>query len=291
VHVGLFVAVLSAANDQTFGNEIVDAWRYTVRKPADGWRQAEFDDSGWKEADGGFGTRDTPGARVGTTWATNNIWLRKTFTLQPVPTKPALLIHHDEDVEVYINGQQVAALKGFTVEYKVVSLNDQQAASLKAGQNVLAAHCRQTGGGQFIDVHLVDADRVPKLPPAKRQTKPFQSELITTWGSEVTAENAWTEYPRPQLQRKDWTNLNGHWDYAITPREQVHPPRDWAGRILVPYCLESKLGGVQRLLDATETLWYRRTFTAKKEDSKSLLLNFEAVDYRCEVFVNGRSVG
>ena len=69
-------------------------------------------------------------------------------------------------------------------------------------------------------------------------------------------------------------------------------PSEWAGKILVPYCLESKLGGVQRLLDATEALWYRRTFEAlKRPTANRTLLNFEAVDYRCEVLVNGTSVG
>ena len=67
--------------------------------------------------------------------------------------------------------------------------------------------------------------------------------------------------------------------------------QDWDGEILVPFCLESKLGGVQRLLSVTEALWYRRTFETPKSDNKRLALNFEAVDYHSEVFVNGTSVG
>ncbi len=132
-----------------------------------------------------------------------------------------------------------------------------------------------------------------KVTPGKleRSTRPFQSELITKWGEDVTAGNAWTEYPRPQMQRGHWQNLNGHWEYAITPAGQTDVPTGWDGRILVPYCLESKLSGVQRLLDASEALWYRRAFHASKSDAGKTLLNFEAVDYRCEVFVNGRSVG
>ncbi len=133
--------------------------------------------------------------------------------------------------------------------------------------------------------------KIPKLPPAKRNTKPFQSELITQWGESVTPQNAWTEYPRPQLQREAWQNLNGHWDYAITPAEQTDAPKKWAGKILVPYCLESRLGGVRRLLDPDEALWYRRSFEAAPSAQTRTLLNFEAVDYRCEVFVNGQSVG
>ncbi|MFK8113895.1 MAG: family 43 glycosylhydrolase [Rubripirellula sp.] len=273
------------------GQEVTDSWKYTVRKPADGWRATSFDTSGWKEANGGFGTRDTPGARVATVWATNAIWLRKSFDLPAVPKKPALLIHHDESAEISLNGKRILTLKGFTQEYKVVPIPSDKISALQAGKNLMAVRCNQTSGGQFIDVHLIDADHVPELPAAKRDTTPFQSELLTQWGSEVKPENAWTEYPRPQLRRERWTNLNGHWQYAITPAKQVAPPTDWSGNILVPYCLESKLGGVERLLDATEALWYRRSLDLSVEPGKQVLLNFEAVDYRCEVFVNGRSVG
>lgn len=273
-----------------FGQEIVDQWRYTFRKPADGWQQPEFDDGGWREGFGGFGTPDTPGARVGTDWQTNNIWLRKIVPLQSLPTKPALLLHHDEDARIFLNGQLVAELSGWTTDYKLVPLEDHKSA-LRPGENVLAVHCRQTGGGQFIDVHLVDATNVPQLPPAKRNTKPFESQLITEWGAEVTAENAWTEYPRPMLVRAEWRNLNGHWDYAITAVEEQEPPREWDGQILVPFALEAKLGGVQRLLDASESLWYHRTFDAAPSDSERTLLNFEAVDYICDVFVNRHKVG
>lgn len=270
---------------------IVDAWRYTLEKPSDGWTGADFDDRHWKEGPGGFGTRDTPGARVGTVWHTDHIWLRKTFQLEAVPRRPALLIHHDEDAEVFLNGVRVAALKGYIQSYKTFPIEEGHRTALKAGANVMAVHCRQTGGGQFIDAHLVDAENVPELPPAKRVTKPFESELITKWGAEVTPENAWTEYPRPGLAREAWQNLNGRWDYAITPAGQKTPPAAWDGKILVPFCLESKLGGVQRLLDATEALWYRRTFRASPAAGHRMLLNFEAVDYRCEVSLNGRPVG
>lgn len=130
-----------------------------------------------------------------------------------------------------------------------------------------------------------------KVVTGPKRVRPFQSELITKWGRQVTAENAWTEYPRPQMRRRAWRNLNGHWDYAITRAEQKRPPTEWTGRMLVPYCLESKLGGVQRLLEPTEALWYRRTFDVSPSAGHRTLLNFEAVDYRCEVFVNGVSVG
>ncbi|GAB5404129.1 MAG: hypothetical protein Aurels2KO_23600 [Aureliella sp.] len=284
------IALICIGTNSSAADDIVDSWKYTLRKPTTGWQTANFDTDGWQTSDGGFGTRDTPGARVGTVWTTNGIWLRKTFHLNSIPAKLALLIHHDEDAQVFINGQPVLKLNGFTTQYKVVELDEAATATLRTGDNLLAIHCRQTGGGQFIDAHVVDASNVPKLPQPPRDTKPFQSELITRWGSEVNAKNAWTEYPRPQLQRDEWTNLNGRWDYQITPKSEQNIPANWQGKILVPFSLESKLGGVQRLLDATEALWYRRTFQAKRS-SKRLKLNFEAVDYRCEAFVNGTSVG
>lgn len=121
--------------------------------------------------------------------------------------------------------------------------------------------------------------------------KPFQSELITKWGAEVDTSNAWTEYPRPQLVRDEWQNLNGDWDYAVTSKGQESIPTQWEGKILVPFCLESKLGGVERLLGGSEALWYRRSFTLDRASDVHTLLNFEAVDYRCKVYVNGALVG
>ncbi|MCO8124618.1 glycoside hydrolase family 2 [Stieleria sp. TO1_6] len=265
----------------------VNKWHYTLEKPADGWQQPDFDASSWKQGPGGFGTRGTPGARVGTHWKTNDIWLRTTFDIDSMPTNPGLQIHHDEDAQVYINGVKVVTMKGFTSDYQVVSIDPQYRETLKPGRNVMAVHCSQTTGGQYIDVIFVDADNPPPLPTAP----PFLSELITKWGSELTAENAWTEYPRPQMARSNWTNLNGNWDYAVTADKQVDVPASWDGQILVPFCLESKLGGVQQMLGADQALWYHRRFKTALNPGQRTLLNFEAVDYQCEVFVNGTSVG
>ncbi|WP_460167455.1 family 43 glycosylhydrolase [Thermostilla marina] len=277
------------AGGNGLGQEIVDTWRFIDRQPPQTWKNPTFDDSRWAEGNGGFGTLETPGARVGTNWAGQEIWARKRFVLDKLPAKPALLMHHDEDAEVYINGKLVGEFPGFWKEYRVVPIEDP--AVLVKGENVLAVHCRQTTGGQFIDVHVVDANHVPTLPEPKRSLKPFVSELITPWGEKVTPENAWREYPRPQLVRTDWTNLNGIWQYAITSDRQKAVPGEWDGEILVPFCLESKLGGVQRLLTPDEALWYRRPFTVKKTPGRRTLLNFEAVDYACEVYVNGKLVG
>ena len=285
------VALALSMNIPARAQEVNDSWRYTLEQPSDGWQKPDFDDSGWKEGSGGFGTDGTPGARVGTNWNTKQIWLRKTARLQSVPAEPALLVHHDEDAKIYINGRLAAELPGFIIEYQTVPVAKTALETLKAGDNVIAVHCRQSGGGQFVDVHLIDAQHPPTLPQPRRNPTPFQSELITEWGANVTAENAWTEYPRPQLQRAEWQNLNGNWKYAISDRDRQETPEEWSGDILVPFPLESRLSGVQRLLKEDETLWYTRSFDAQPTQGRRTLLNFEAVDYRSRIVVNGKTVG
>ena len=135
-------------------------WRYTTEKPADGWSAADFDDKAWKEGEGGFGTANTPGAIVGTEWKTADIWLRRTFEFDGRKlARPQLMIHHDEDAEVYINGELVAKVDNFTTDYGPVPLKNAEKA-LKKGRNVMAIHCKQTKGGQYIDAGIVDMETV-----------------------------------------------------------------------------------------------------------------------------------
>ena len=132
-------------------------WRYTFTRPGAGWFKPGFDGSGWKTGPGGFGTKTTPGAVVGTVWNTADIWLRREVTIPEGDyTHLGLRIHHDEDAQVYINGVKAADLKQYVVEYQVRPLNEKGRAAIKPGKAVLAVHCRQTNGGQFIDFGLVD---------------------------------------------------------------------------------------------------------------------------------------
>ncbi len=131
-------------------------WRYTTSKPVDGWQDVGFDDSAWQQGQGGFGTEGTPGAVVRTEWNTSDIWLRRTFELKNTKLDHAQLdIHHDEYTEVYINGQLVAKLGGYTTSYAPVPLDTKARLALKPGLNCLAVHCRQTTGGQYIDAGIV----------------------------------------------------------------------------------------------------------------------------------------
>jgi hypothetical protein len=132
------------------------SWRYTLDRPASNWFKEHFEDAKWKQGPGGFGTRGTPGAIVRTEWKTDDIWLRREFSLNEVPMAEILLaVHHDEDVEVYINGVLVGKASGFTTDYVELPLTPQGRAALKTGKNVFAVHCHQTTGGQYIDVGLV----------------------------------------------------------------------------------------------------------------------------------------
>jgi beta-galactosidase len=122
--------------------------------------------------------------------------------------------------------------------------------------------------------------------------QPAANSMLTTWGEKVTVDNAWREYPRPALAREAWTNLNGLWKFQIAPESQTAAPVAWAGDILVPYAIESALSGVKRHVQPNEALWYRRDFEAPAVGAdQRLLLNFEAVDYKCTVWVNEKEVG
>lgn len=123
--------------------------------------------------------------------------------------------------------------------------------------------------------------------------KPVGDKIKTRWAAKVTPENAWQEYPRPQMVRESWQNLNGLWDYKVRPKDksaEAKAPDDWAGKILVPFCIESSLSGVGHILLPHEELWYRREVTVAKKDNR-VLLHFEALDYECTVWINGKSVG
>ena len=132
-------------------------WSYTTTRPAADWTSPQFDDSNWKRGRSGFGTVGTPGAVVGTTWSTDDIWIRRVIIV-PVQEYDELQgwLHHDEDVEVYINGVLAVQASGFISGYDTFPLNPEGKAAIKPGENQVAIHCHQTVGGQYVDFGLVD---------------------------------------------------------------------------------------------------------------------------------------
>ena len=116
-------------------------------------------------------------------------------------------------------------------------------------------------------------------------------KIRTTWAEQVTPENIHNKYPRPQLERSEWMNLNGLWNYAITDLKAPQPAA-FDGQILVPFAVESALSGVQGKVTKNNLLWYERTFTIpSKWAGQRIMLNFGAVDWSADVYVNDILVG
>lgn len=127
---------------------------------------------------------------------------------------------------------------------------------------------------------------------ATAQWQPQGNQIKTRWTENITPDNVLPEYPRPIMERSEWKNLNGLWDYSIQEKNTHEAPIDFDGKILVPFCIESSLSGVQKHLGPENTLWYRRTFTVpSKWNTDRILLHFGAVDWETEVWVNDIKVG
>ena len=123
------------------------------------------------------------------------------------------------------------------------------------------------------------------------QWQPQGDKMKTKWTETIDVNNVLPEYPRPIMERSDWKNLNGLWDYAIRPLGEKEPTQ-FDGKILVPFAVESSLSGVQKFLGSENELWYRTNFTIPSNwKNKTILLNFGAVDWKAEVFVNDVKVG
>ena len=133
-------------------------WRYTTQRPAgDAWTKAGFDDASWKQGPGGFGTS----AESGTAWKTDDIWLRRSFTLPKLTAEQLqrlrLSANHDDDVDVYINGVLAYHSPRNSGDYASVKISeDARKALVLEGENTLAVHCHEQGGGSFVDVGIID---------------------------------------------------------------------------------------------------------------------------------------
>ncbi|HEX2534868.1 MAG TPA: glycoside hydrolase family 2 TIM barrel-domain containing protein [Chitinophagaceae bacterium] len=128
---------------------------------------------------------------------------------------------------------------------------------------------------------------------AQAQTawKPVGGRIMTQWAANVNPAQPHAEYPRPQLVRGNWMNLNGTWQHAIQP-VAAERPSSFAGPILVPFAVESALSGVGKTVGKDSVLWYERSFTLPKNYRKGkVLLHFGAVDWRAQVWVNGKEAG
>jgi beta-galactosidase/beta-glucuronidase len=125
-----------------------------------------------------------------------------------------------------------------------------------------------------------------------REWKIVGGRITTAWADSVNPSNTLPDYPRPQMQRNDWQNLNGLWQYAILPKAEGEAmPSSFQGNILVPFCVESALSGVGKTVGKDSVLWYEKTFSINsKTKNKKVLLHFGAVDWRSDIYINGNKV-
>lgn len=145
--------------------KVLQKWKYTFKKPEGDWTAPNYDDSSWKTAPGGFGAGVNRFRAIGTFWPTREIWLRRTFELESVDKfhSPQLMVLHDEDAEVYVNGTKVLEAKGFTVHLEPMSLSADAIKAFRKGPNLIAAHCENSKGPQFFDLGIVDWN-IPPIP-------------------------------------------------------------------------------------------------------------------------------
>jgi beta-galactosidase/beta-glucuronidase len=123
------------------------------------------------------------------------------------------------------------------------------------------------------------------------QWSPAGDKLKTEWAEKIDPQNVLPEYPRPLIERSQWANLNGLWDYAVAPRGAAEPER-FDGKILVPFCIESSLSGVMKEVGDEHELWYKREFTVPSGwKGKNIVLNFGAADWKADVFINDVLIG
>ena len=141
-----------------------------------------------------------------------------------------------------------------------------------------------------VAIALLGCIAACKTEPATKW-KPVEGRIMTRWAAGVKPDLVLPEYPRPQMVREEWLNLNGLWDYAIVAKDAGRPAA-WDGKILVPFAVESALSGVGKPVGAGKQLLYHRTFSLpRKWRGRRILLHFGAVDWECSIRVNGREIG
>ena len=127
-------------------------WKYTNEKPSDSWMNVEFNDSNWKKGSAKFGSDNVK--NVNTKWSSSDIWMRQEVVITDEITEPVVKIAHDDDYEIYVNGQLLIAEGGSSETYKYIKLDSEKGQLFKKGKNIIAVHCVNTGGNQHIDLGI-----------------------------------------------------------------------------------------------------------------------------------------
>lgn len=232
----------AAANGSTFVDDARGTpatWFYTTDQPAPGWKEVGEKVKSWHRAQAGFGKPGTPNTRITTEWTSDNIWMRTDFGLKILPETLVMDIYYDEDVEVFLNGVNIFSAKGFVTNYQSIELDRKALDALQTGKNVVAVHCRNKGGGQFIDLALRSGARnADSLPEAlRRGGAKVKGDLHKHFGRDVVKQ--WNELKDriTQIQKETpGTPLNVVTETGPTPdplhvhqRGSAHAPGDLVG--------------------------------------------------------------
>lgn len=169
-------------------------WFYTMKEPTADWKEIGFLNKSWYQARGGFGAGNPPNAVIGTEWKSDRIWMRTDFGLTSVPDSLTLEIYHDEEVEVYLNGHLIYEAGGYTTDYEVIDLGETAVSVIQTGKNVLAVHCRNSTGGQNIDLSLRTSSSSAELQEmvTGRGGKQFAAQVKRELGRDLAGEYAET---------------------------------------------------------------------------------------------------
>lgn len=150
--IDMWKVLVGAVQDKSLAKQ----WRYTTDEPDAEWTKPTYDDSAWRTGMAAFGTKGGWEWAIHTPWVTSDIWLRQSFDYDGAPFDRALLVaHYDNGTEVYLNGKMLWHAQGWNDRYDGFTVTRQAQAAIKAGANVIAIHCHQDGGGQYIDAALL----------------------------------------------------------------------------------------------------------------------------------------
>ena len=145
---------LKAADEEALPRALT--WRYTLQEPPAGWEQPDFDDTGWSEGAGSFGNWQSAFRQDRTAWEGADVWLRRAVDWDGEPSEMRLFAMHDDGIEIYLNGVLAASNPLWSEKPREYALSGAARATVERGPNLVAVHCRDTGGGRTVDVHLAD---------------------------------------------------------------------------------------------------------------------------------------
>lgn len=267
-------------------------WKYTTTAPDSlTWMTPTFDDTTWSEGKAGFGKSRATNV-INTQWETNDLWLRKKLNFKGMSKNDleemTFKVVRDGTCEIYLDGKLVAALTKNGLKTEVVEIPADIISAIDTDkETTIAVHCYRTNSLRYFDASLIGKSYTTILDT---EWKMKEGRMMSKFAKDVDVNNVWGEYPRPQMERKEWQNLNGIWQFQpLFADIEGLPIGNYYMKILVPFPVESAISGI---MNNYSRFAYKRTFTVPENwAGKNLIIHFEAVDFECEVFVNGESVG